>query len=124
MKLKNLVAIAGAGALALGGAMVGATPAQAATQGTVTCSNGKAIQGIWIDAGSKSQWANRWSLNGRSDYNGWSASNLNSGDVYQISVGCGGWSVTDRSSKSTHASADFVCVDGYATGKLNFCWES
>ncbi len=89
-----------------------APPAHAAASGTLICSNGQAIQGIWVEAvdPAKRGWANRWIINGTSSQNGWSHAPLNAGDPYYITVGCGSWSPTYISAQTSSMSRDFICV--------------
>lgn len=88
------------------------TAAHAAVGGTVICANGQAIQGIWIEAAdpAKRGWATRWTTGAGSDENGWSYSALNSGDSYQIRVGCGSWTPEYRSTMWNAHSGSFLCL--------------
>jgi hypothetical protein len=110
--------------LTVGLSFVVTTPAHATVGGTVECTNGQAIQGIWVEASdpAKRGWASRWSL-GSSSRNGWSHAALNPGEWYQINVGCGSWNPTYTSVMWNQHSGDFLCIP-YSQGVWNRCWNS
>lgn len=124
MKIREFAAAAVVALSVAAAGIVGAAPASAAVSGTVDCTNGQAIQGIWVEAAdpAKRGWANRWSIGG-SHRNGWSHAALNSGDSYQLRVGCGSWSPTYMSIQWNSHSGDFLCIP-YSQGISNRCWNA
>ena len=97
--------------------------AGAAASGTLECSNGLAIQGIWVEAQdpAKRGWASRWNINGVNWQNGWYHAPLGPNDPYQVRVGCGSWTPTFTSAMMADSSRNFICVNRYGSA---LCYDS
>ena len=122
MRCRNFAATLGVFTIAVASILT-PSAAHATVSGTVECTNGAAIQGIWVEAAdpAKRGWANRWSIGGSSSRNGWSHAALNSGDSYQLHVGCGNWSPAYKSTQTNGHSGDFLCIRK-AQGIEYVCW--
>lgn len=85
-----------------------------AISGTVTCSSGNAVVGIWVEAHTgASGWADFKPAADRATvrYN----YRLRYGGAYVLHIGCGGtsvdWKTSNRTTKTTDAGRDFLCSD-------------
>lgn len=105
---------------------VGVGTANAAVGGTVKCSSGKAVVGVWIDAkdSRKSGWA--WSQNNGRSVQSWSRGQLSSGDQYKVRVGCGGtsnkWGVSVHSKVFRTGNQSFTCLDDRPAWGTRVCY--
>ena len=107
-------------ATALGGALVTAPVAHAATTayGTVTCVSQANVVGVWIQAESGgSGWAS-WNTTNRPPYQASYSKSLLNGGRYQVHVGCGGtssaWNTNNRSGYvGSGVARNFTCYDVY-----------
>lgn len=104
-----------AAAAVVTGALVSATPANAAVNvsGQVMCVSQANVVGVWIAAASGgSGWATR------TDVNGYTANyrySLPNGGSYAVHVGCGGtsqnWATNNKSFNVSGTSNSFTCYD-------------
>jgi hypothetical protein len=121
-RARRLSVIAAASALVAGGSLALAPAAEASitVSGYVTCVDGLNVEGVWIQAGGGSGFAN-WSASGVGYYAHYSRAGISGS--WTVHVGCGGsasnWKYTpDGFQTVTGSSASWTCYtpdDGTST---------
>lgn len=93
--------------------------------GDVKCADGQAVEGVWVEAGASSGWANFYpevsAVNAKPLSVVYDFFRGISQSTYTVHVGCGGspekWTSADYSSPApANLSVGFVCLSGEARG--------
>ena len=123
MQAKRWAVVMVCTAMLLVGTVVGAGQARAASSisGHVYCTDGQAVEGVWVAANSGgSGWAS-WGVAGSTDY-AWFSYTLPNGGSYSVHVGCGGspsrWNTANYSVTVSASGYEFWCWDNPNDGSL------
>lgn len=102
---------------------VGSAAARLAVSGQVTCTSGKAVEGIWVAAIDGAGFAT-WTGVGAGSTASYHYT-LPGAEPYSLHVGCGGstsaWDIADYSPQVTASQNSFACVDVVGAAGFGTC---